>query len=221
MFKKLKGLFVEEDETNQSRKKNPSSSAKKEPVIASPEENPAAYVPAATMGKANDKFMDVLFAAMDKHNLDGFDYLEFKQALKSLSKLPMDEEMRFKSAFASAQTMGATPSQLVKAAHHYLSILKQEDAKFQQALKAQISKQVGNKEQQLKDTNAMIQNKQKQIEQLSKQIEQHKAKMEKMKTEISNSTTKVEATKNSFVASYNLVVQQIQGDIKKMETYLK
>ena len=61
----------------------------------------------------------------------------------------------------------------------------------------------------------------KQIEQLKKEIAQHQAKSEQMEKSISAATVKVETTKNNFVASYNLVLSQINRDIENMKKYLK
>ena len=40
--------------------------------------------------------------------------------------MPMDEQTRFQSAFAMAQTLGATTEHLMHSANHYLEILKKE-----------------------------------------------------------------------------------------------
>ncbi|MEL6865981.1 MAG: hypothetical protein AAFP19_16260, partial [Bacteroidota bacterium] len=84
MFKNLKSLFIEEDETAQDNapavQKDTSSASPKQP-------NPSPIssdVPKARAGKVNNKFMQILLEAMEKNNLDGFDYLEFKQALQNL-----------------------------------------------------------------------------------------------------------------------------------------
>ena len=71
---------------------------------------------------------------MEKANIEGFDYLEYKQSLKSLAKMPMDERTRFQSAYAMAQTMGASVGHLIKTAQHYIDILAAEEKKFETAL---------------------------------------------------------------------------------------
>ena len=155
-------------------------------------------VPTASSGKVTTKFMTVLLKAMEANNLDGFDYLEFKQSLKSLEKMPMDEQTRFKSAFAMAQTMGATPDHLVKTADHYIRVLLSEEEKFGQALAKQKTKQIGDKQNQIQQLENIIQEKKKTIEKLKKEIEEHAKGMEAMKAEISDATVKVESTKNDL-----------------------
>ena len=153
-LKKLKGVFIQED-PNQPAGQAPQNTA---PKATSKEAAPVYNTPsvsagystssapiAATSGQSNEKFMDVLFKAMEAANIDGFDYFEFKQSLNNLQKVPMDEATRFKSAFAMAQTMGASADSLIKTASHYLGVLQQEANKFGEAANNQINNQIGNK----------------------------------------------------------------------------
>ena len=126
MLDKLKSLFVVEDE--EDKKTNASGKTKSgEPTGAI--KNEKKEVPISSLspssGKVNSKFLEVLLKAMDANDLDGFDYLEFKQSLKSLEKMPMDEKTRYQSAMAVAQTLGGSPQQLVQTAQHYINILKE------------------------------------------------------------------------------------------------
>lgn len=228
MFKKLKSLFIEDDgEGSEKEAAAAKEEQKKEQVeaTASPSQQSTTASTSGTPeigeGKVTNKFVEILFGAVEKNNLDGYDYLEYKQSLKALSKMPMDEEMRYQSAFAAAKPLGATPQKLVESAGHYLNVLKQEESKFSQALVQQKSKQIGDRETRLKQLDSIIVQKQKQIEQLNKEIEEHQQHKEKMKNEISSSSIKVETTKNNFIASYNKIVGQIQSDINNMKKYLK
>lgn len=222
MFKNLKSLFIEE--TDDGPKKGqieiPQSDEKteKDKTAIPPIANAS---PKASAGKVTTKFMEILFKAMEDNNLDGFDYLEFKQSLKSLEKMPMDEQTRFKSAFAMAQTMKATPANLIQTANHYLNVLNQEEKKFEDALINQRSRQIGNKEQQLIQFEQAVKNKTEQIKNLTQEIEKHQKEMDRIKQEVAKALIKVELTKNDFVASYNLVVSQISKDVENMKRYLK
>lgn len=229
---KLKSLFfVEEEGATKQKKGRPNVAQPKKAATkssAKPKPTPApSPTPEITesgegrKGQVTGKFMEILFGAMEKHNLDGFDYLEFKESLKSLEKMPMDEQTRFQSAFAMAKTMGASPNKLVDAAKHYLKILQQEEKKFEQALNNQRSRQIGGREKQIKDLEVGIQQKAKHIKKLTQEIEQSQKQLEAIKGEISGAVSKVETTKNNFIASYNLVVAQIQKDIDNMQKYLK
>ena len=225
MLKKLKGIFiVEEEGTTKETSSNTKQPEKKTTPSSTPisKNTTTSSTPTSVgAGKVSSKFNDVLLGAMAKNNIDGFDYLEFKQSLQSLAKMPMDEKTRYQSAYAMAKTMGATPDYLIKTAKHYINILSQEEKKFQQALVHQKSKQIGNKEQQIKQMDLLIKEKTEQIKRLTKEIEQHKNLKHKLSSEISNSAVKVETTKNNFIASYKNLIGQIQKDMQNIQTYLK
>jgi len=230
MLKKLKGYFVVDDEEFKEEMNKQSGGQKTEKTVPSSKENVTSKPTTSstptprstsTQGKASSKFTNILLGAMDANNLDGFDYLEFKQTLHNLSKMPMDEATRYKSAYAAAQPMGVTPAKLIETAQFYIDILKKEEAKFGTALANQRSKQIGDKEQQIQQMDKLVIEKTKQIERLKKEIEHHKKQSDTMKKSISDASVKVETTKNNFIASYNLLVGQIKRDMDNMKKYLK
>lgn len=231
VFKKLESLFFVEDESPKSttgkkgkpdplRVKTKQTSEAKPTIIT--KNNPSASTSEnISEGKVTEKFMKVLFGALEKNNLDGFDYLEFKKSLRKLEKMPMDEPTRFQSAFAMASTMGATPQNLAETAEFYISILKKEENKFQQALANQRQSQIGNKEAKMDDLDKIIQQKAGQIKKLTQEIEGHQQQKAKLENEISKSTIKVESTKNDFVATLNALVTKIHTDLVNFKKHLK
>lgn len=230
MLKKLKGYFVVDDEefkeemNKQAGGKKDVKNTSPKTKSTAPKANPSSTgtpPSKAPTGKASSKFTNILLGAMDSNNLDGFDYLEYKQSLHNLSKMPMDEQTRYQSAYAAAQPMGVTPKKLIETAQFYIDILKKEEAKFGTALANQRTKQIGDKEQQIEQMDRLVVEKTKQIERLKKEIEQHKKQSGEMKASISDATVKVETTKNNFIASYNLLVGQIRRDMDNMKKYLK
>ncbi len=230
MFKQLKSLFIEEDKNAKEKavkeEVKESEAAEDQDIVpessTTPVEQPAATTaPTPTQGKVSSKFMDVLLGAMEKNNIEGYDYLEFKKSLKNLAQVGnMDEGTRFQSAFAVAQPLGVSKAKLLETANFYLKILQDEEARFETALKNQRSKQIGSREEHIQKLGQSIEQKQKQIEQLQKEIAINQKEMDKIKSEISSSVTKVESTKSNFVASYNFIVSQIKGDIENINRYL-
>lgn len=217
MLKNLKSLFFVEDEKKATNKKSPTStrpSKSKNPATASPTTLPVD-------GKVTDKFTKILFESLERNNLQGFDYLEFRQSVLSLRKVQLDEGTRFKSAAAMAASMGVTSEQLSKSAQHYLEVLHQENQKFKQALKNQTQSQIGSKEEQLKQLDEIVKEKTAQIQKLTKEIEQHQKQGAQLRKGIDGATVKVKKTEADFSASYQSLVQQIQGDVDKIKQYLK
>ena len=209
---KLKGIFVLQTPLD-GKGAEPAS----KPAATSV--TPVAVIP--TNGKVSDKFYDILFGAMEIHNQEGFDYLEYKKSLQTLSKMPMDEQTRYFSAFAAAQAMGITSQKLNESAQFYLNILKSEDSKFQESVSLQRQKQIGSKEKAITDLDATMKAKSEQIVRLTQEIKTHQDDMEKMKAEISDAVIKIETTLSDFHATYNDLIGQIGQDVENMKKYLK
>lgn len=211
VLKSLKSLFIIEEE-NQVKPEVPTPAQKKVTVAENTLGAP---------GKVDSTFMEVLFKAMQAQNMEGFDYLEFKQSLQSLQKMPMDEQTRYQSAYAMAKTMGANPATLIKTAEHYLNVLHNEEQNFAKAVARQQNEVIGSKDKQINQLKSSVQQKQQQIEQLQAEITKEKAQVETLRGEIAEANTKIETTKNNFIASYNALVKQIAADVENMKNYLK
>jgi len=233
MFKKLKSLFVVEDENaknqasagNPSGKSTPASAQGK--VSPSPKQQGHAKATKPSYDKNNppkgqpsEKFINRLLGALEENNLKGFDYLEYKQSLQNLGNVEMDEGTKYKSALAMAKTMGASQANLVSSANHYLKVLSSEETKFIEAFKNQQNLQVSTRNKEIQTLEAGIANKQKQIEQLKKQIEAETKALEDRKNSINQANAKVQATKDGFYHAYHIVVDQIKADVDKMKKYL-
>jgi len=162
--------------------------------------------------------MPSLLSAVEANNLEGFDYLEYKQALQSLPK-HLDEKTRFESAFAMAKTMGASNVKLIQSGQHYINILKKEQGKFLSAYSGKLESAKGTT--QIKNLEQSVAQKKKQIEQLQKEIADSEKVLDQKKNAINKSVAKVEQTKDKFLSAYKVVAGQIEQDIKKMQEYLK
>ncbi|MBK7936731.1 MAG: hypothetical protein IPJ82_06405 [Lewinellaceae bacterium] len=222
-FKKFKSVFVQEEEGGEGQGNNPQTTSQHPAEMTSPPVARKAPETAVTAGAGavSDKFVEILLGALEKNNQEGFDYLEFRQALKNLSKMPMDEPTRFHSAYAMAQTMGITPAKLTDSAQFYLNVLTTEQAKFNEAHAQQRSRLIGNREEEVKNLEAMIQQKAEQIKQLTQQIEEHRKQSEQIRREVADSTVKIENTKADFEATFQSISGQIREDIGKIQQHLK
>lgn len=218
ILKKFKSVFIVEEESGAAQNTNQTPQQHPAEMTAPP---PRQKAESGTTGSVSDKFVEILAGALEKNNQEGFDYFEFRQALKNLAKMPMDEATRFHSAYAMAQTMGVTPAKLVDSAKFYLNVLTTEQSKFNDAHAQQRARLIGNREEEVKNLEAMMQSKAEQIKQLTQQIEEHRQRSEQIRSEINESTVKIENTKADFEATFASVTGQLQEDIGKIQQYLK
>lgn len=223
MLKKLKGLFiVEEEQSKKSVESNDAqskSNPQKQSNTTTPNEKTAApaEIPKPTGGQPSERFVNKLLGAIEANNMEGFDYLEFKQALQNLDNVEMDKDTRYKSAFAMAKTMGAEPLTLIDSARHYIKILEDEEQKFRVAFGNQQKARVEQREEDQKGFLQGIEDRKKKIEELNGQIKALEEKLKALKTETNQAHAKVEATKDGFYNAFHIVVDQIKDDLAIMQ----
>ncbi len=220
MLKKLKSLFIIEEESSSTTKASPKGKSKNQKSKAKTKATAAPEIPVNSDVAAPDKFINSLLQAIENNNLEGFDYLEYKQSLRSLANMQMDEGTRFNSAFAMAKTMGANKKNLTDSAEHYLGVLNDEKAKFTEAYEKQQAKQITSREDRLVSIQNSITKKEEQIKKLQEEINNFKKEFELKKNEINSAAAKVALTRDQFFAAHKKVNDQIVADIERMNKYL-
>ncbi|MCI5059127.1 MAG: hypothetical protein MRY83_23645 [Flavobacteriales bacterium] len=229
MLKNLKSLFIvseDEDEEKvepeteasaetQSAPQNSSSGQTPPPIPQNPQSSSSSQ-----KGMISERVMDKLMGVLDKHNAEGFDYLEFKKSLKALAKMPMDEKTKFQSAFATASTMGATVPKIVSSIDYYKKILAQENSNFLKTVNDQIDLKVKGREEQIQKLQDMIAEKSELIKKLTEEITAHQTQISEISGQINADKEKIELTSSDFTETYNFLLDQIDQDMVKIKQYL-
>lgn len=169
----------------------------------------------------DQRIFDSLQKALEESNLAGFDYFEFKAALKSLEGIIPEESVRFRSAFATAQAMGLTLPKLVESCLHYKNILLNEQKEFTQALEGQIDKGLKSKQLQVESTEGLIAQKQAEIARLTQEIETHKQEITAIRTEVAEVEQRIGATKSNFEFTLQTVLGELEKDAASISRFLK
>lgn len=225
MLKNLKSLFIVEETTEEKKETPKQAKAEKEApkknVAETSNVSPKTYTNTDTSGSVDGKIIEKLLGAIEKNNLDGFDYLEFKKAIKALEKMPMDEATKFRSTFATASTLGVTLDKLVASTGHYITVLENENTTFLKAFEGQLTSNVGDKEKEITQFDAIIKEKSAQIKKLTEEITRHQTQIEELKKTVAESKSKIDKTRNDFKVSYLHLRSQLEQDVEKMKQYLK
>ncbi|MEM9920116.1 MAG: hypothetical protein AAF990_18615 [Bacteroidota bacterium] len=168
----------------------------------------------------DERSISFLTNALEKNNLPGFDYIEFKQSLGALSQIQIDEITAMKSAFATAATMGLTKDKLLQTANHYRKIIIQEKAQFEVAMNNQIQQKVGAKQQEVEKLKAQITKHQEKIQQLQQQINKYQATIDGADAQIAEAKQKIESTREGFELTHQSILNQIDKDIENIQNNL-
>ena len=166
------------------------------------------------------KSIDFLTRALEKNNLPGFDYIEFKQSLSALTQMNMDLGTAIKSAFVTGATVGLTKEKLVETARHYAQILVKEKTQFERAVEKQVQQKVGSKLKEVAKLKKQIIEHKKKIEQLEAQVISFQNTVDTADEQINGATEKIKETQSNFEHTHRSILNQIEADIQNFETYL-
>ncbi|MEL7268405.1 MAG: hypothetical protein AAGL34_02380 [Bacteroidota bacterium] len=220
MLKNLKSLFIIEESEQETEKKDANQdSGAANPNPASPQNTKPRT--SSKEGIIDSKIIEKLLHAVEKNNLDGFDYLEYKKSLKALEKIPMDEATRYRSAFATASTMDVTLNKLLETTNFYLGVLEKENEQFLSALKNQFNAKVSGGQQEISKFQSLVKEKSAQIKKLTEEIAKFQEQISTMEQEVEESNAKIEKTQNDFKRTYLHLRGQFETDKEKMQKYLK
>lgn len=168
----------------------------------------------------DEKSLNFLVKALEKNNLPGFDYIEFKQSLGSLLSMDMLEETAFKSVFATATSVGLTKDKLLKSAEHYKQILSKEKNQFDVALQNQMKQRVEGKLQEVEKLKKQIEDYRKKIAELEARIEKAQSTIDHADEHIQAARTKIESTQEAFEFTHRSILNEINQDIENIQQYL-
>jgi cell division protein FtsB len=221
--KKILSFFIKEN-TEPTRATPvaaaPATQPKPEPSQPTP---PATVQNAAGTAEVDRKFVQHFVDLLEKGNLPGPDYFEYKQALRSMEGLGLGEEKQFQAAWASFKAMGGvTNSTILKSsADQYLSILGKDRESFLKDVERATKERVGALHDELKNLEDNNKTYVQEIANLQKKIDDNKVRSGQISGEIAGQSAKINANRDSFEITYQSFVEQINSDLSKINQYLK
>lgn len=168
----------------------------------------------------NEKMVDIILRAIKEKHESGIDYLRFKQSVKNLIEMNMDEPTAFKTAFATASALGLNKMDLLASVSAYKGVIDAERDKFIETLKKQIENLVEEPKAEVEKTNQMIASHHLEIEQLQAEINAMKARIAGLETAISAGEEKIEKTRKEFLSVYESFINSLEEDRNYFESLL-
>jgi septal ring factor EnvC (AmiA/AmiB activator) len=218
MLKKIKSLFVVEEAEVTTPPQPGTAGTQEERPKPAPVNAPKSNI--KVDGSADQQLTTKLMEAIENNNLEGFDYLEFKNTLTSIIHVIEDESTRYRTAFEMAKTMGASKDTLLESINHYVEVLKKEESKFKDALENQKQKQITTREEELKRLQDSVQEKESHIQKLTAEITDTRKKMDEKRAELQHAVDKIENTNAQFNASIQQVNDQLVNDRQNLTKYI-
>ncbi len=168
----------------------------------------------------DERSLEFLANAIEKNNLPGFDYFEFKRAVFSLKQMNLDEPTAHKSAFTTAATVGLTKEKLIETAGYYKNVVEKEKEHFDSALENQNTTRVTARHEEMKRLRDQVERHKAEIARLQDEVAGYLNQIDQAETAVKLESEKLEKAKSAFGKTHQAVVLQIDKDIENMHKYL-
>jgi len=168
----------------------------------------------------DSRSLEFIAQSLEKNNLPGFDYLEFKRAVAQLSIMNLDEPTAHKSAYTTAATLGITKEKLIETASYYRSIVEKENDHFAQALENQNATKIEARQKELARLRDQIERHKIEIARLQDEIGGYLNQIEAAETALKTESEKLNKSKTAFENAHKSVLLTIDGDIERMHKHL-
>lgn len=213
ILKKIKSVFIVPEEVDQASLNKNGELISTTPVSTNTEELPDQ--------DGKERFYQILSEVLDKNNLPGFDYIEFKKAVRSILEMhQMEEQAAYKTAFATAQAMNVNASHLIDSAQKYLSILETEEASFSHSAQSFLTRQLSNRDVEKQSLDKELIQIRSELDRLQKLLVEKESRLAALQSETESVQAKFDQNKINFSAAYHSIVSQIKEDVEKMKKYL-
>ncbi|MBP6828490.1 MAG: hypothetical protein KA165_18125 [Saprospiraceae bacterium] len=168
----------------------------------------------------DERSLEFLATAIEKNNLPGFDYFEFKRAIVSLIQMKLDEVTAHKSAFTTAATVGVTKDKLIETAAYYKNVVEKEKEQFDKALENQNSTKITARQEEVKRLRDQIERHKTEIARLQDEVAGYLNQIDQAENAVKLEGEKLEKARAAFEKTHQAVVLQIDKDIENMHKHL-
>ena len=215
---KLLGIFVKEAPTATT----PQPAAPAGPAGPQPQPgSPAAAMPAPE-GRPEVKFMEHFAGVLEKANLQGADYFEFRQTLQNLSAMNLPEEQRYQAAWASFKALSGQqqPALLTQTAQQYLTALNADREAFLKSVETALQQKVGGLKQEQQQLQAENQTLEKQLTDLKQRLTANADRLSKPDGEMAEQSQKLTQSRANYEATFTTFTSEIKADLERLKAYL-
>ena len=203
--------------------KEESLSGKPAPAATAAGASPAAGGPAPLTGTVDAKFAEHFANVLAKNNLPGPDYFEFRETLRSLGSLNLNEDQQYQAAWASFKALGGAPdvAQLTNAANQYLAALGKDREAFGQSVEAAIAERVGGLQREQQQLQADTENLTRQLAEIQQKLAADQTRLAAIGGEITEQSGKLNQNRQNYEVTYGHFTGQIREDLARITRYLK
>jgi hypothetical protein len=212
----LKNLIFKEDPNKDVKgATTPTTPAANQPALSNVQSaDPTGVVQTnSVQGVLSDKILQKFSDVLDKANIPGQDYYEFRKSLDQMANLPMDEKTKFLSTYAVLSSQGCTKDVLRSSIDKYITVIGEERKTFT----SELEKLSAQKVQSKLDAVAKAQ---KDLLDLQQKMSEVNTFIINTQQEAQQESLKLKTTEANFNVTADFVMNKLAEDKQKIEMYI-
>jgi hypothetical protein len=171
--------------------------------------------PQNVQGVIDNKFVDQLTGIIEQNNIPGQDYFEFKQAIENMKSIAgMSDQQKFQTIYAVLSLQGCTKPVILSSLDKYVALIQGEKTSFNKEMEEQYQLRVTAKL-------AEAESAKKEMESITKRMSELNTKILNVTQEAGAEEQKIRATEANFMASADVIINEMLSDKNKINEYLK
>jgi len=198
-LKSIASLFVnmeEGEEVETTTTTNPTNQIKH--VVVN---SPSSFKNTETSKEEVRKFVEVLTKEIEESNLDGYDYLEFKESVEELRKDGSTLDEAIKKTFIVVKSL-TNVKKIIDSLTHYQEVVKNNKKDFEKNVSFKLEESINKSKLEYEGIQTQI-----------KKLSERSAVLEK---EISEKESIIEKNTSSFNQAYELIMGNLEEDKKSI-----
>jgi chromosome segregation ATPase len=168
----------------------------------------------------DERSLEFLAAAIEKNNLPGFDYFEYKRAVTALLQMNIDEATAHKSAYTTAAQVGLTKEKLLETAAYYRNLLSKEREQFDLALENQNQTKITSRLEEVKRLRDQIERHKAEVARLQDEIADYLNRIQQAEESAKTESEKLEKAKSAFEKTQSAITLLIDKDIEAIHKHI-
>lgn len=213
----LKGLIFKQEDggTAEKESKTATTSAFKGSAASQGSNVQNFGTPQNVQGVIDNKFVDQLTGIIEQNNIPGQDYFEFKQAIENMKSMSgMNDQQKFQTIYAVLSLQGCSKAVLLSSLDKYVSLIQGEKTSFNKEMEEQYQLRVTAKL-------AEAESAKKEMETITKRMTELNTKILNVTQEAGAEEQKIRATEANFMASADVIINEMLSDKNKINEYIK
>jgi Skp family chaperone for outer membrane proteins len=224
IFKSAKNLIFEEEQAAPAAQPGATPVMADRPAFypSTPPAGMAPQVPASYPSygapQADPKMLEYFQTLVEKHNVEGNDYFEFRRTLNNMAAMPMPDQAKYSAAYFAL--MPISVEKIQQSALHYIEVIKQDSVEVAKEAEARRLERVGGLQKQAQKLEEETQALEEQIAAIRHKQQENAQQASAFRADAQATEQKIADKQQAYDVSMRSFIDTINTDLRNVAAYV-